>query len=248
MLLAVPAGKGQKELVMQLDTERPLDILAERYYAVGDGTRKAPSYLREYERLLEYRRDAQLRLLEIGVSSGASLLMWRDYLPNATIVGVDIAEPPPCIGGDNRIYFNRGSQDDPEVLDRAGNMAGGPFDLIIDDASHVGYLTKRSFAHLFPQWLAPGGTYVIEDFGTGFLKEYPDGAPFAAPPESDSVPTAQVFASHQHGMVGVVKQLLDHLMTELMTGQRSRYDIERMTILTNIAFVQKAGGLQVSCR
>ena len=76
---------------------------------------------------------------------------------------------------------------------------------------------------------------------TGFLPEYPDGAPFAAPPESDSVPTTQIFASHQHGMVGVVKQLLDHMMTELMTGQRSRFDIERMTVLANIAFVHKTG-------
>lgn len=226
---------------MQVDTERPLDILAERYYAASDGNRKPPSYLREYERLLEYRRDAQLRLLEIGVASGASLLIWRDYLPNATIVGVDVAAPPPRIQGKSRIYFIHGSQDDPEVLDRAGTMAGGPFDLIVDDAVHLGYMTKRSFAYLFPRWLAPGGTYVIEDIGTGFLPEYPDGAPFAAPPESDSVPTTQIFASHQHGMVGVVKQLLDHMMTELMTGQRSRFDIERMTVLANIAFVHKTG-------
>ncbi len=68
--------------------------LADRHYAEGDFTRKAPSYLQEYERILEGLRDKEARILELGVSSGASLLLWRDYLPNATIVGIDIEEIP----------------------------------------------------------------------------------------------------------------------------------------------------------
>ncbi|HET8996347.1 MAG TPA: class I SAM-dependent methyltransferase [Acetobacteraceae bacterium] len=228
---------------MQADMECQLEALAERYYAVGDGTRKASTYLREYEALLRQRRTAPLRLLELGVSSGASVLIWRDYLPNATIVGLDLAAAPSSIRDQPRIHFIQGSQDDPEILDRAGEIAGGRFDLIIDDASHLGYLTKRSFQYLFPRWLVPGGVYAIEDYGTGFMPEYPDGAAFVEPPQGDSVPETQVFASHQYGMVGVLKQLMDHLMTELMTGQPPRYDIERMTILSNIALVQKAGGV-----
>lgn len=230
---------------MQADTEGQLEKLAERYYAAGEATRKGANYLQEYENLLHHRRDAPLRLLELGVSSGASMLIWRDYLPNATIVGVDLADPPKRIRGQPRIHFIQGSQDDPETLDRAGEAAGGRFDLIIDDASHVGYLTKRSFQYLFPRWLLPGGTYIIEDFGTGFMPEYPDGAVFAEPPEGDSVPETKVFASHQHGMVGVVKQFIDHLMTNLMTGQSPRYDIDRVTVLTNVALLQKAGGVPV---
>lgn len=227
---------------MPADTECDLEVLADRYYTAGDGTRKPAGYLREYADLLHSRRNMPLRLLELGVSSGGSMLLWRDYLPQATIVGVDIADPPARVMGQDRIQFISGSQDDPETLDRAGEAAGGRFDLIIDDASHVGYLTKRSFRYLFPRWLLPGGTYAIEDFGTGFLPEYPDGAPYIEPSETDSMPHTQVFASHQHGMVGVVKQFIDHMMTELMSGQRSRYDIERMTILTNIALLRKAGG------
>ena len=219
-----------------------LTTLADRYYAADDGNRKGPGYMREYESLLAHRRETPLRLLELGVSSGASLLIWRDYLPNATIVGIDIAEPPSRILGQDRMHFIRGSQDDPAVLDLAGETAGGLFDLIIDDASHLGYLTKRSFEYLFPRWLVPGGTYVIEDFGTGFLPAYPDGAAYVAPPDDDSVPETQCFVSHQFGMVGVVKQFIDHMMTELMTGQPPRFEIERLTILTNIAFLRKAGG------
>jgi predicted O-methyltransferase YrrM len=215
-----------------------LDALAERYYP-DNGTRKHISYLAEYERILEDVRDTPLRILELGVSSGASLLMWHEYLPNATIVGIDIGERPAILDGHERIQFLRASQDDTIALDATG-QANGPFDLIVDDASHIGYLTKRSFCHLYPRWLKPGGCYVIEDFGTGFLPEYPDGHRFQDPSPDDAVESTKIFTSHQYGMVGVVKQLIDHMMRELMLGTRSFLDIERLTILTNVAFIQKS--------
>ena len=181
--------------------------------------------------------------MELGVASGASLLIWRDYLPNATIVGVDVIEPPPCIVGQDRIHFIRGSQDDQAVLDRAGMIAGGPFDLIVDDASHIGYLTKRAFCYLFPLWLKPGGHYVIEDFGTGMLPAYPDGEAFIEPALDDARPDTLLFKSHQSGMVGLVKQLIDYMMKELITGARSQFAIERMNILVNVVFIQKSESL-----
>ena len=216
-----------------------LEELAERHYAAGDYTRKSATYLNSYERLLAHRRTERLALVELGVSSGASLLCWRDYLPNATIIGIDIAEPPPRILGQERIHFLRGSQDDPQILDQAAQVAGGRVDIVIDDASHIGYLTKRSFHHLFPRWLAPGGWYVIEDFGTGFLPDYPDGAAFSPPEWADAVPGAREFRSSQFGMVGVIKQLIDNLMQELMTGSRSYLSIERLIIESNVAFIEK---------
>jgi hypothetical protein len=216
-----------------------LNAIADRYYQ-DDGTRKPLSYWAEYEQILRDRQTAPLRVLELGVSSGASLLVWRDYLPAATILGVDIGECPASILDQPRIQFFQGSQDDPAILEQAALRAGGAFDLIIDDASHIGYLTKRSFQQLFPAYLAPGGYYAIEDFGTGFLPEYPDGAAFQAPREDDAEPGTRVFESHQYGMAGVVKQLQDHMMQELMTGVRSRYAIERMVIRTNLAILEKA--------
>ncbi len=216
-----------------------LHAIADRHY-VDDGTRKAISYWIEYEQLLRTRRHNPLRILELGVFSGASLLVWRDYLPRATIVGVDIGEAPACIAGKSRIHFIRASQDDQAALALAGERAGGPFDLIIDDASHIGYLTKRSFACLFPRWLAPGGHYVIEDFGTGFLPEFPDGAQFVEPPADDAHAETRQFKSHQYGMVGVIKQLLDCMMQELMTGSKPPLDIERVILRPNLAIFAKA--------
>jgi hypothetical protein len=216
-----------------------LNAIASRYDA-NDGTRKARSYFVEYERLFHGIRDLRLRILELGVFSGASLLVWRDYLPHATIVGIDTSEIPQRLIGEGRIHVVRGSQDDPATLDEAGKIAGGAFDVIIDDASHIGYLTKRALCYLFPRWLKPGGHYVIEDIGTAFLPEYPDSATYVDPPWDDAAPDARLFKSHQLGMVGVVKQLIDYTMTELMTGTRPALDIERLTILTNIAIVTRA--------
>ena len=33
-----------------------------------------------------------LRVLEIGIERGGSLLMWRDYFPNAQVFGIDITD------------------------------------------------------------------------------------------------------------------------------------------------------------
>ena len=217
-----------------------LNAFASQYYAAGDRTRKHLSYLLEYESILAGLRDGEVRILELGVSSGASLLMWRDYLPRGIVVGLDIDAMPGTITGRDRIHFVRASQDDTVALDKAAELAGGAFDLIIDDASHIGYLTKRSLLYLFPRWLKPGGTYAIEDYCTGFLPEYPDGSKFVEPPAFDTSPGTRLFESHQFGMVGVVKQLIDLMARELMTGQSSYLAIERLIIRTNLALIEKS--------
>jgi hypothetical protein len=225
---------------MELPVLSSLEDLAERHYDAGDFNRKSHDYLKSYERILQNRRDSPLAILEIGVGSGASLLVWRDYLPRATIIGLDVAEPPPRILGQDRIHFVRGSQDDPAALDAAARLAGGRFDLIVDDASHIGYLTKRTLHQLFPLRLVPGGWYVIEDFGTGFLPEFPDGVPYAAPDWTDAQPGTREFLGSQFGMVGVIKQLVDVIMQEMMTGKPHYLTIDHLIIEPNIVFIEKS--------
>jgi hypothetical protein len=214
-----------------------MNALAERYYG-SDGNRKPLIYLAEYERLFGPMRHEPLRLLELGVKFGASMRLWADYFPSATIVGLDIENKPQDFPTDKRIHFVQGSQSDPAALDRCVAVAGSQFDVIVDDASHIGHLTAASFAHLFPNALKPGGFYVIEDICTAFLKEFPDSEPFAAP-EIGSHEDERRFQSHQVGMVGVIKQLFDHIQAPLAQGKHSRYSIERMSVMTNIAIVQK---------
>ena len=53
------------------------------------------NYMVHYERHLRHLRESRFTFLELGVgpdgaTKGASLFAWRDFFPNARIVGVDI--------------------------------------------------------------------------------------------------------------------------------------------------------------
>jgi hypothetical protein len=217
-----------------------MDALATKYYS-NDGTRKALSYFAEYERIIGDRRILPLRILELGVFLGASMLVWRDYAPNATIVGLDSAKvPPAAISGEKRIHYVSGLQDDPATLEAALHAAGGPLDLVVDDCSHIARIAKRSFNHLFPH-VRPGGHYVIEDIGTSFLTGvFDDGQDFREPPLVDADPAITNFPSHTNGLVGVVKQLIDHVQRDVATRSHKVLPIEKITIITNMAVIQKA--------
>jgi len=217
---------------MQIGKE--LCDLAARLYGT-DAARKPTHYLIEYDRLFQEMRERPISLLELGVYRGASMQLWKEYFPKATVVGLDANAKPDSFPSEGRFHFVQGGQDDPKSLDEAA-AAGGPFDIIIDDASHLGCHTGRSFAYLFPRALKPGGIYVIEDICAAFLPEY-EAASYAAP--EIGVPGApKVFPSHQHGNVGMVKQLMDHAMAPTLK-LTSPFAIEKMTILRNIAIVCK---------
>ena len=211
-----------------------LAAIANRHYGTAqDGYfRKPQACIAEYARLFADHRERPIALLELGVYAGQSLLIWREYFPLATIVGIDTNAAPYRIAMEN-VQFLRGSQDDPSILDRAGRISGEGFDIIIDDASHVGKLTRRSIDYLFPKWLKPGGIYVIEDLRASFYPDLvPDGARFEEA-ESDG----PVFPSHQHGMLGALKQLVDR--TVGIPGKPSALGIESITILWNMAVIRK---------
>jgi hypothetical protein len=132
-------------------------------------------YTPVYHELLSRRRDQPVRLLEIGVGGydlktmgGASLAMWAEYFPRGQITGIDIAEKRLTL--DARIKFFQGSQDDPAFLKSVCD-ARGPFDVIVDDGSHVPKHVVTSFHVLFPS-LTEGGLYIIEDIQTAFWPSF----------------------------------------------------------------------------
>jgi SAM-dependent methyltransferase len=182
---------------------------------------KPPVYLGIYERVLRPLRYRRCAILELGVWGGDSLVMWRDGFPRATVVGLDLE--PPAVDLGPRVRVVRGDQTDGELLGRLrAEHAPQGFDVIIDDASHLGVTTARSLQRLYRDHLRSGGLYCIEDWGTGYLPDWPDGGELAGlvgTEELDSTPSASEpngsgpihLPSHDVGMVGLVKRLVDHV-------------------------------------
>jgi hypothetical protein len=140
------------------------------------GGHKVYSYFEVYEKVFRPFRNRKLSVLEIGVYHGASLKAWRSYLGSeATIVGIDIN--PACSKADdpaNCIHVRLGDQSDKAFL--ASVVAEfGPFDLVIDDGSHVTAHQIKSFQALFGPGLKASGIYFIEDICTSLWNAYCEG-------------------------------------------------------------------------
>jgi cephalosporin hydroxylase len=115
-------------------------------------------------------RKKKLKLIELGIGEedyglgGASLKMWEQYFTQADIYGVDLWDKSEL--DTNRIHTLTGDCTDEEFLnDIASNI--GPFDIVIDDASHITKHTLRTLFHLIHH-VRPGGYYVIEDIQTSY--------------------------------------------------------------------------------
>lgn len=114
-----------------------------------------------------------LRLLEIGVSRGGSLQLWRKFLgPQAVIFGIDI--DPLCKALDQPdLPVRIGSQADPEFLQGVVKEMGG-LDVVIDDGSHFPEHQRASFDALFGL-MSEGGLYVVEDTQTSYWEPWDGG-------------------------------------------------------------------------
>jgi hypothetical protein len=240
------------------DNVRSTQLSLEQY----NSDKIANQYLERYDPILEPWLQKKIVLLELGVYQGGSLLLWRDYFPQGTIVGIDIRLPPE-FRPPERVHVYQGSQADPEFLSRvAQEVAPDGFDIIIDDASHVGELTKLAFWHLFDHHLKPHGLYVIEDWGTGYWDDWPDGKSlnlksYLRPgrrPDSLSAKIARKLhrktpmRCHSYGMVGFIKQLVDEQGAYDATRQKAsdrpgrRSKFESLVVTPSIVFVRKANG------
>lgn len=141
------------------------------------GTDKTGShwYTDHYMTHFKKYRFKKIKLLEIGVggyedlkSGGESLRMWKRYFPFADIISFDIHDKRAL--QEKRIKIFKGSQVDKEFIHELCKNEG-PFDIIIDDGSHINEHIIDTFKLLFPQ-LKKGGVYVIEDLQTSYWESY----------------------------------------------------------------------------
>jgi hypothetical protein len=188
-----------------------------RWYGSNKASEKQ-LYTPYYEAHIGALRRRPLRLLEIGVggygagpqSGGASLRMWRTWMPRAQVVGIDIT---PRDFDEPRIATETGDQADVSFLADL-SLRRGPFDIVIDDGSHRSADIITSFHTLWPL-LRPDGFYVIEDLSTSYMAEYGGGPP---------------------GTSGTSVEMIKELVDAPTTGG----DVAAIHVYPHIAFIRKA--------
>ncbi len=185
-----------------------------------------PRYMNHFSPL----RYDPVKVLEIGIGGykyascgGESLYMWQHFFPRGLIYGVDLY-PKPSVRG-SRIRTIQGDQNDPSFL-RSLAAEFGPFDIIIDDGSHINEHVRTSFEELFGS-VRPGGYYVIEDLHTSFWPEFGGEAP---PCSSQTT-------------IGLLKDLLEGLHVSEYAGRElDRTQLahpSEVCVYHNIAFLRK---------
>lgn len=150
-----------------------LTDLAKKYRTDKFG--KWHRYTPHYEHHLAYLRHQRFTLLEIGIGGykrdqdgGNSLRMWKEFFPNAQILGLDIEDK--TFVNQDRIKAYVGSQTDDALLHKivadADNLR-----VIIDDGSHQNPHIMATFDILFPL-LQDDSHYIIEDTQTSYWPRY----------------------------------------------------------------------------
>lgn len=119
-----------------------------------------------YDELFKNTKHEKLKIAEIGILDGASLLMWKDYFPNSEIYGLEY----------NTNYINNFKQNfdndriklsnidvtNKDSIKNAFGQLNTLYDIIIEDTTHQFEDQIRVIENTY-QYLKPGGILIIED-------------------------------------------------------------------------------------
>jgi hypothetical protein len=140
----------------------------------GPGEGKHARYFNIYDRYFSEWKGKSPKILEIGLGSGSSLELWRQYFgAEAEIIGIDI-NGKEGFDGWFRVFI--GDQGDREFLKRVVKETGGEFDIVIDDGSHRQDHIIASFETLYPH-VTKHGIYLVEDLHTAYWSPPLGGTP-----------------------------------------------------------------------
>jgi methyltransferase family protein len=130
----------------------------------GRGIWKWTHYFDIYHRHFSKFIGRDVHVLEIGVYSGGSLEMWRDYFgPRSRIYGVDIEAACKAYENDYTQVFI-GDQADRKFWQALKDRVP-PIDILIDDGGHQPEQQIVTLEEMLPH-IRPGGVYLCEDIHT----------------------------------------------------------------------------------
>jgi hypothetical protein len=130
------------------------------------GAATGHSYIEFYSKYFEPKRT-DVKMLEVGISSGGSALLWSKYFDKFQIDAFDYLpsfasqtpfQPELLATPGVTLTFNKSSFDDAWAKTLPDNY----YDFIIDDGDHSIRAQWKTLLNFWPK-LAVGGTYFIED-------------------------------------------------------------------------------------
>jgi hypothetical protein len=149
-------------------------------------------YFDVYDREFGRFRQTPISFLEIGVFRGGSIPMWKGYFAEgSTLVFIDI-DPDCAAHADPGTHVEIGNQADPDFLARIGAKYG-PFDVVLDDGSHLSPHQIASFEGLWPH-MKDRSIYAVEDCHTSYWPGFKGG--YRAPGSFIEFAKAKVDAMH----------------------------------------------------
>ena len=150
---AEPPEKRRLELYFDANTE-------------GPGVWKWRHYFDVYERHFAKFIGRQVHVVEVGIFSGGSLPMWREYFgEQCQIYGVDI-EPACRVYEQAGISVFIGDQSDPAFW-KTFCQRVPVVDVLIDDGGHEPRQQIATLKGILPH-IRPGGVYICEDIHGAF--------------------------------------------------------------------------------
>lgn len=131
---------------------------------------KHQKYFKIYEEILSKYVGKKVVVVEIGVLSGGSLLMWKKFFgENARIIGIDINEKAKELEKYGFEIFI-GDQSKPEFWKTFFSKIG-PIDVMIDDGGHSNLDQIVTTINAVKK-IKDGGVIVIEDTHSSYQKKF----------------------------------------------------------------------------
>lgn len=131
---------------------------------------KHTTYFEIYDNLFSQYRGKEITFVEIGVLSGGSLFMWRDFFgPKARIIGVEM-NPNAKKWEEHGFEIFIGSQSDESFWDNFKKQVGN-IDIVLDDGGHT-YEQQIVTTECLLDNINDGGMLVIEDTHTSYMKKF----------------------------------------------------------------------------
>lgn len=129
-------------------------------------SRHCHPYTLFYDGLFKNKKNKHLKIAELGILDGASLLMWKDYFINAELYGFEynnslIQNFKNNFNNDRITLANIDVTNKDSIINSFNNI-NKLYDIIIEDTTHKFKDQIRVIENTY-QYLKPGGIMIIED-------------------------------------------------------------------------------------